>query len=293
VDNVRGFLDSKIMESYLRGTGQVSVRIPHHATVVVDAGTSLLQMTSNALLAKPDLINRSVLINIRKNPPDFEPVLPWGPDQIAYINANQDLYLSAIIRVLSEWIRRGKPGTAERRHSFREWTQALDWAVQKLFDRAALMDDHTELQATAASEDRGFLRQWGLFISRKKRHGISYRASDIHLHSREGGFSIPRSRYDSDDKQLAIQIGNVFAPIFGEIEEVKKGVRKLKMEDFVIYRTEFRNVGGTNTDKYYTVYPVKLDKGPPDVSLTRSAEVMQEEADAPRPPVVPTAPAAA
>jgi hypothetical protein len=146
-DNVRGDLDSQVLESVLRGAKQVSVRLPYSKEVSIDTTRAIIQLTSNDASPTKDLMNRSLILSNRKRAKDYKPVLPWGDDFFPYVERNRSQYLSAIYSLINEWWKAGKPKTGEARHDFREWVQPMDWIVQNLLGLAPLVDGQTSVTA--------------------------------------------------------------------------------------------------------------------------------------------------
>ena len=129
VDNVRGDIDSQLLESTLRGTGAVPVRLPYRPEILVRTDRVIVQLSSNSANLTKDLANRCIITNSRKQSGDYRPRLPWGQEFIRLVEDKQPTYLGAVHAVVREWILRGKPRTNETRHDFRDWVQSLDWIV--------------------------------------------------------------------------------------------------------------------------------------------------------------------
>ncbi len=147
LDNVRGDVDSQVLESVLRGTKRTRVRLPYSKAVSLDTTRSIIQLTSNDANPTKDLMNRSLIISNRKRAKGYKPVLPWGDDFFPYIECNRSQFLSAVYSVVAAWWAAGKPRTSETRHDFREWVQSLDWMVHDLLGLAPLIDGQTSVTA--------------------------------------------------------------------------------------------------------------------------------------------------
>lgn len=223
IDNVRGGFSSEILESTLRGTGSVSVRIPHRAAIQVPTRRSCWQLTSNAASFSPDLANRSIVTNHRK-PAKLEAgeerksKAGWGDDVYPHIMKHQARYLGAVHSIIREYIIRGKPRTKENRHNFTVWVQAMDYIVQEILGLPPLMNDHETSHAALSDPNHAWLRQVVLAIAEK--FGIPYtaRPTDMGDISEEYSITIPRLqlRSSGDDavKARNQHIGRILKALF-------------------------------------------------------------------------------
>ena len=66
IDNMRGRVDSQILESALRGHGHVDVRAVRKAPVQISTHSFLWQLSSNGADMTRDLANRSIIVRVRK-----------------------------------------------------------------------------------------------------------------------------------------------------------------------------------------------------------------------------------
>jgi len=291
IDNVRGLVDSQIFESYLRGIGEIPIRLPYRPNVVIKTGQSLLQLTSNSAQLTRDLANRSLFTNIRKQPADAPRPLPWGAAHIKYIKDNLRLYFSALVKVGSHYIEQGKPRTNEWRHSFEESIQASDWIVQHIFGRPPLMDNHQNLQKVSANEHLAFLRVWALRIVEHNKDKLSWKAANISNQCLEYGITIPNLKPETlgnNDKAAWRIVGGSIGSAFNEIgEQIEDGVSKLLIEDMIIFRTEAASTTNNHDDKWYTVFKAidapKTVKKPIFDEQTKT-EQAHAAANTPRPP---------
>ena len=130
IDNMRGRVDSQILESALRGHGRVDVRAVRKAPVQISTDSFLWQLSSNGADMTRDLANRSIVVHVRKRPSGYR-FKKWPEGALVeHVLANQPFYLGCIFAVAEQWLARGKPKTDESRHDFREWVQSLDWICQ-------------------------------------------------------------------------------------------------------------------------------------------------------------------
>lgn len=184
VDNVRGDIDSQLLESTLRGTGAVPVRLPYRPEILVRTDRVIVQLSSNSANLTKDLANRCIITNSRKQSGDYRPQLPWGQEFIRLVEYKQATFLGAVHAVVREWILRGKPRTNEARHDFRDWVQSLDWIVQNIFQLPPLMNDHTETLSRLSNKVSSWFREVVLGIVRANKNlPVTVQATDIFVTS--------------------------------------------------------------------------------------------------------------
>jgi hypothetical protein len=230
IDNVRGGFSSEILESTLRGTGSVTVRIPHRAAFQVMTRRSCWQLTSNAASFTPDLANRSIVTN-HKKPAQLragesrKSKAGWGDEVYLHIQKHQARYLGAVHAIIREYIVRGKPRTKENRHNFTVWVQTMDYIVQEFLGLPPLMDDHETSHATLSDPNHAWLRQVVLVISQKFKLPYAARPNDMGDISEEHSITIPRLqiRNDGDEaiKARNRHIGRILKPLFKEQDSIR------------------------------------------------------------------------
>ena len=226
LDNVRGRVDSQILESALRGHGHVPARVPHRGEVSVNTARFLWQLSSNGAETTRDLANRAVITRIRKRSSGY-PYKTWPEGStLEHITARQSYYLGAVFSIVKAWIAAGAPRTNEHRHDFREWVQTLDWICQKLMGTAPLLDGHREQQERAANPALGWLRQVALAVNENGDTGRELSASAILELCELAGIDIPGSKGNPD----VTQIGRIMAKLFRE-------VASLEVDGFTVSRT--------------------------------------------------------
>ena len=141
IDNFRGRVNSQILESAFRGTGQANVRVPDKGEMQLPTTYLNWMLSSNGIEGGNDFANRTIVTGIRKHAEGYKfREYPGGKDMLGTVKANQERYLGAVFAVIMEWDRAGRQRTGERRHEFREWAQTLDWIVQEIFRLPPLCD---------------------------------------------------------------------------------------------------------------------------------------------------------
>jgi hypothetical protein len=262
IDNVRKEFDNQFIESVLRGTQMISVRIPYHEPLQVEANRSLWQMTSNNAEITPDLANRSVIVNINepaklKAGEQRKSSAGWDDATFVYISENQGMYLAAVHTIVGAWILAGKPRTNEVRHTFTAWTQSLDYITNEMLGLPKLMHHHQAAYLALSNQKFGWLRQ--VVIEAVKKHAdillknpdatLTLAATDFGELSEDNGITIPGLRSSSgikDVMEVARQIGNVMKEIFKESDEVE-------VERYTVTRIETTTTGSHHPTKQYVV----------------------------------------
>ncbi|MEN9678586.1 MAG: hypothetical protein RIS76_4482, partial [Verrucomicrobiota bacterium] len=173
IDNLRGKLDSKYLESFMTGDGaHFNARTAYHPNVTIDPSEYFIYITSNGFEATKDLTNRASIIRIRKRKNYAYRLWDDGRDVLALASTDfQPFLLGAVFKVVEEWVRQGKPRTTDTRHDFREWCQTLDWIVQHIFHSAPLMDGHENAKDRAANPHLTFLRALAISLNAHHQYG--------------------------------------------------------------------------------------------------------------------------
>jgi hypothetical protein len=231
IDNVRGHFSAEILESTLRGSGSITVRIPYRAAIQVPTRRSCWQLTSNAAAFTTDLANRSIVTNHRK-PAALKAgetrkcKAGWGDEVYLNIQRDQARYLGAVHAIVGEWIRQGKPRTHEHRHNFTVWVQSMDYVVTEILGLPKLMDDHETSHNVLSNPTHAWLRQVMLVVAKEFKLPHSMRTNEIGDTSDENSIDIPNFRPHQGDSMSATRtrnqhIGKLLAPLFKEEQTVR------------------------------------------------------------------------
>jgi len=178
IDNVRGKLDSQVLESLVTAHGEFSSRAAFIRNTPVDCSKAMLFVSSNGFMTTPDLANRSSIIRLRRQPGHI-----WrtyaGLDLRQHIQAHLADYQGAVMAVIRQWHAQGKPRTEETRHSFQDWCQILDWIVQNVLMEAPLLDGHESAKLRCTNPHLSFIRQVALAVEATGRLETPFSASNI------------------------------------------------------------------------------------------------------------------
>jgi Bifunctional DNA primase/polymerase, N-terminal len=240
LENVRGVIDSQILESAIRGHGHINVRVPHRGEVQLSTERVCWQLSSNQAATTRDLANRSVVTRIRKRAAGYQyQAFPEG-DLLMHVQHNCGFYLSCVFSVLQAWFKAGKARTSDCRHDFREWSQSLDWIVQHLFSLPPLLDGHREEQRRISDPYLNWLRDVALAVEQSGKMDEGLRPGEIVDLCTSRGVVIPgHSRYADEDQQRML-VGRILNKIFTDANSISVGGFQVRRDQREEYSTERR-----------------------------------------------------
>jgi hypothetical protein len=215
IDNVRGRLNSEYLESVLTSDDEVTVRVPYRGQTYVSVRRITFQLTSNGVEATLDLANRMLITRLLRQPVGYQFTRSAEGGLLEHVKVRQPFYLGCVHTILRHWFAAGRPAI-DTGHSFREWTGALDWIVQRVFELAPLLADHSEALARVSNPALGWLRAVALTVVAVGREGHGLSATAIVELCSEHGVEIPGARPDVPEEKLRMHVGSLLARCFGE-----------------------------------------------------------------------------
>ena len=218
-DNLRARLDSPYLEAVLTANGSVPARVPHRGEVQVDSKGFVFQLTSNGVETTRDLGNRASVISIRKRPLNYKFRKYAEGELIEHVVAHQAYYLGCVFAVVREWVARGRPRTEEKRHSFSEWSQVLDWIVQNIFHAAPLLDGHDVARERICNPALKWLRELSLALRNEPLAREAW-AAQLAEFAMERDILPPGVRPDADSWKVSQRIGCAMAALFKDRSEI-------------------------------------------------------------------------
>jgi hypothetical protein len=239
-ENVRGIMDSQILESAIRGHGHVNVRVPHRGEVQLSTERVCWQLSSNQAATTRDLANRSVVTRIRKRPADYQYETFTEGDLLAHVQRNCGYYLSCVFSIVRAWFREGKPKTTDSSHDFREWAQTLDWIVQDLFSLPPLLDGHREEQRRISDPHLNWLRDVAIAVNQSEKLEEGLRPGELVDLSASRGVVVPGHGRHADEDQQRMLAGRILNKIFSDGDVVTVGGFKVRHEPRNEYNHERR-----------------------------------------------------
>lgn len=243
MDNIRGNIDSPLLEMALRGHGHADCR-GFRANGRVDLSPFIFQLSTNGAEFTKDLANRCVMIRIRKRSGNTAfKSYPEG-DVLAHISKRRRLHLACVFTLVREWVARGKPETTESRHDFRKWTRSLDWIVQNLCGLAPLMDGHREEQMRTANPKRQWLRSVLMAVQPIHFDRALTTVAIVGV-AENAGIDFPGGR---SQEASTVRAGKIFAVLFNEA-----GGDTLEIDGFEVARTQGPGEPGGKFQKLYLI----------------------------------------
>jgi len=248
LDNFRGRLDSTLLEEATRGHEVVTCRALR-TSVEVRTRPFNFQLSTNGAEFTRDVSNRSIITRIRKQPPGYQfRTFPEGGLD-AHVEANRMFYLGAVFAIIREWQRIGRPTTADTRHSFRGWTQALDGIIQHVMHLPPLLDGHKDQQDRVANPSLQWLRDILLAatpgdIGHELNTGQFLRIAD------DAGIEFPGNPHSKDDP--SVRAGRILGKLFRDT-----GGEPISIDGFTLTRTEgpdYSSNAAGGIRKFYTIH---------------------------------------
>lgn len=247
MDNFRGKLDSTLLEEATRGHEVVTCRALRRS-VEVRTRPFNFQLSLNDGEFTRDVANRSIITRIRKQPPGFI-YRQYKEGRLGdHVEANQNYYLGAVFACIREWQRLGRPTTADTRHSFRGWSQALDGIIQHVMRLEPLLDGHSAQQDRVANPNLQWLR--AILLSAKSGDiGIEINTGQFLRIAEDAGIDFPGNPNSKDDP--AIRAGRILGKLFRDSEG-----HPVIVDGFLFSRNEGADYSGNGSGqirKFYTI----------------------------------------
>jgi hypothetical protein len=235
LDNMRGQVNSQILESAIKGAGgRVMVRKAYSKPTLINTDHVIWMATSNRAEATEDLANRSIITRLRKRPLNYTFRKFNGLGLLEHVESKKDYYLSCMFAVVRNWFEKGKPSNPVPDHDFREWCGVMDWIVQNIFKLPPLLENHREQQERISSPGLSFLRESCNVISDAGLLEETLAAGDIAAELEARHIDIPgRARASGEHNAGAAAVGRLLGPVFKNSE-----VRDI--EEFRVRRKETR-----------------------------------------------------
>jgi hypothetical protein len=249
-DNIRGELNSELLEAFLTNPATLLVRTPYSKSMQIDGSLRSVTMTSNNMTITEDLANRASFIRLEKEANrEFTKIDGMGLEEV--IPLLQPSFMGAITKIIRHYHEQGMPKTEEKRHDRREWAQRLDWIVRNIFDLPPLMDGHEAAQKRVQNPALAFVRILAIHVEKAGRLGDELRAQELADLCETGGVEIPglnkKGAEGYTEKQEAQRIGQLMSQAFGLVHEIDVEAYKVIRSE----RLEMNSAGNTYSGKRY------------------------------------------
>jgi hypothetical protein len=244
--NIRGRIDSAIMEEAIRGSGLLTCRALR-VSAEVNTRPFLWQLSTNGAELTRDLANRSIITRIRKRQDSYVfRRFPEG-DLLSHVAARRPFYLGAVFTIIREWIGAGRPRSAENRHDFREWIRVLDWIIQEILQHPPLLDGHREEQGRVGNPALQWLRDVCHATNSARQLCRELSTSELVSIADDGGVDFPGNSASREEPMQ--RAGKIIGRLFRESEG-----KALTVDGYVVTRRigiTYEN--GPKEHKFYTI----------------------------------------
>lgn len=213
LQNIRGRVDSQILEDAIRGQELVTARALR-VCMDVDTRWFLWQMSTNGADLTRDLALRSIITRISKQPEGYKFKRYAEGDAVEHIKANRPRWLGAVFAILREWHRRGSPRTDEMRHDFRGWVQSLDYIVTEIMGLAPLLDGHKAEQERVGNPCLQWLREVARCVFEAGQEGVPLLTAQLIEPAEEEGVLFPSSIPARGDEPTYARAGRAIKKAF-------------------------------------------------------------------------------
>lgn len=178
LDNMRGNLDSEVLESAITARSDFMVRLPYKTGFPVKLDEVTVTGTSNGVHLTPDQVNRILFIHLLKGgerPAESETEVQL----IARIKSQLPILRASIATVIANWWEAGRPSIHAPGCYRVEWSGYMNWIVQTQFNLPPLMDNHGQIADFLRSGDREQIRNICTYIDIADQTGKELRAKDV------------------------------------------------------------------------------------------------------------------
>ena len=210
-DNLRGKMDSTVLEAFVTASGKFSVRALR-VDGAVDSRDFVLYATSNQFEVTPDLANRICVIRIRRQPEDYQWKKWKEGSLLEHVKANHALYLGAVAAVMGAWAMDGQP-QLDCPHPQREWASSMNWILQRIFGLPPLMETHADSRREKDTSLSGFLTDLGNSLPGQ---GGSLTVGDMISHAESAKIRLPVNTRGNQAKGSQLQLGALLSQAFGD-----------------------------------------------------------------------------
>lgn len=250
IDNVRGPVNCPTLESALTEKS-VECRVPHRGSIYVDPSPITFSLTSNGAELTIDLANRSNIIRLLKQPPEYR-YREWPEGGLLeHVRENQPAYLGAVWSIIREWHDHEPscPVASDvREHDLDRWARAVRYIVRDMLGLADPLAHYRAIQKSKATPALTWIRAVLLAVKRSRREGLVLRAHDILNACVENGVEVPgmsvtdAQREDDVTRTKALQgIGRWMSMAFGKQIKLEVGevaIDAIDVDGVKVERTE-------------------------------------------------------
>jgi hypothetical protein len=201
-------------------------------------------LTSNGVTLTDDLKNRTLPIQLRKQPREYEYHLYGRIPLLEHIRQTHDNLLSCIYAIAREWIDQGRRSTDVKEHDFREWTQSFDWIIQEIFGLPPLLEGVEAQLDRMVSAPKFKARIICQAIDRDGGLGKDLSLTQITAVIKRTGLNVPNRWAKSDAMELqGLLSTEVFGPLLPDADV------KIQIDDYAILKRDV-TINGKGRKRY-------------------------------------------
>ena len=228
LDNLRGLVDSQKIESF-------QTEDSYHARalrteMVIEPRRIVVGATSNQAHFTADLANRSVFIDLLKQPADYQFQRVGDKSFLEYVKANRHLFQSAVFSILKCWWDAGHAQADNVPHDFKDWARPMSAIIETTCCLPPLFDGHAQVKAESVTPQLQWFRQVCLAVRTAGRVGQGLAVNDIAGIIDQQGMPVPgaeggsfQSMLDPQRQQVFMSIGRKLGMVFGDRIQVQVG----------------------------------------------------------------------
>ena len=188
MDNIRGRIKESKLESF--ATEPLFYARKLRSDAVIDPRNFYVTMTSNAAQMNVDLLNRSNITRIEKQPDNYKYAMfdengrnkEGGLNILKYIKADPNKFLGSIFAILKYWASKGRKGMdcSKDMKTFNDWARAGNWIINNIFEMDTdLLKDYDLIGQRISSSAMSRLRTVGNILRLEDRLGAELKSGDI------------------------------------------------------------------------------------------------------------------
>jgi len=228
LDNLRGLVDSQKIESFQTEDSYHARAL--RSEMIIDPRRIVVGATSNQANLTADLANRSVFIDILKQPADYQFQRVGDKSFLEYVKANRPLFQSAAFSILKCWWDGGYAQADNVPHDFKDWGRPMSAIIETTCCLPPLFDGHAQVRMEAVIPHLQWFRQVCLAVRTAGRVGLGLAVNDIASILDQQGMPVPgaeggsfQSLLDPQRQQVFMSIGRKLGMVFGDRIQVQVG----------------------------------------------------------------------
>jgi hypothetical protein len=211
LDNLRGRVDSQMLEAMKTAQGAFNCRVPHVGYVTVNISGVLFMLSSNGAEMTRDLANRACVVRIRKKPPGYA----FKRNPLDEVHNNPGRALGAVFCCIREWARHGAERLTTGDHDFREWAAVVGGIIEFL-GLPPLLEGHRKAQDRTANPFLSWLRKVCVIMAAEDRLGGEHHLTELVRLGMDHDELPPVPNPNKEPEDLARPLGRRMGALFAD-----------------------------------------------------------------------------